>query len=141
MWFSRLKRRISHSDARSLLRRVFANCTAANPPPITTTLIGFTSSLLLLACTTERFGLPWLRYYCDAEKQPLDALVQDRELGILGIAETCEPYSKGMAKLLSLGGQLGHAVVLEVSLASCPQAAGEMEPGFCDRELTRTSKR
>src|SRR5215469_15767703 len=46
MWFSRLNSRISHSEVDSLLRRVFANCTAANPPPTMTTLIACMLSLL-----------------------------------------------------------------------------------------------
>src|SRR5260370_34581 len=58
MWFSRLNRRISHSEARSLLRRVFANCTAANPPPTMTTLIGFNFLLPMAGCDVNPAFLP-----------------------------------------------------------------------------------
>ena len=58
MWFSRLNRRISQSEARNLLRRVFANCTAANPPPTMTTLIGFNSLLPMAGCDVNPAFLP-----------------------------------------------------------------------------------
>jgi len=91
---SRLKRRISHSEPRTLLRRVFANCTAANPPPITTTADWLHSLLLLLAWVRLKVEFPWPSVTAMPKKRRLDALVQDREKGILRISESCELYSK-----------------------------------------------
>src|SRR5258708_33737992 len=127
MWFSRLKRRISHSEPRTLLRRVFANCTAANPPPITTTLIGFTSLLLLLAWVRlKSLEFPWPLCHCDAEKRRLDALVQDREKGILRISESCELYSKCLAKLSRAPNQSPLSRVSK--LQSCQLSSGGVIP-------------
>ena len=99
MWFSRLNRRISHSEARSLLRRVFANCTAANPPPTMTTLIGFNFLLPMAGCDVNPAFLP-------AHAHPLqqggerhfDVLVQHRRQGILRISETCKFCSKWLTE-------------------------------------------
>ena len=92
MWFSRLNRRISHSEARSLLRRVFANCTAANPPPTMTTLIGF-NSLLPMAGYDPAF-LPATVNPQKTGKRHSGVLVQDSERGMLRISETCKFCSK-----------------------------------------------
>src|ERR1700745_1866627 len=96
MWFSRLKTRMSQSEARSLLRRVFANCTAAKPPPTTTTLTGFTYLLLSLAWIQPRTSdFSWgSSNYCDAAGEHFDAQVQDTEPRVARISGTCEPYSK-----------------------------------------------
>jgi hypothetical protein len=40
MWFSRLKRTISHASGGSLRRNVLAHCTPPNPPPTITTRFG-----------------------------------------------------------------------------------------------------
>ena len=94
MWFSRLNRRISHSEARSLLRRVFANCTAANPPPTMTTLIGFNSLLPLAGCDVNPAFLPATVNPQKTGKQHSGILVQDSERGMLRISKTCKVCSK-----------------------------------------------
>src|SRR5229473_4356311 len=90
IWFSRLKRRISHSEARSLLRRVFANCTAANPPPTMTTLIGFTS-LFVQPGLQQNLIFPG-RVRDGKRKQDSGFVHKDRKCGIMGISEDCGPY-------------------------------------------------
>ncbi len=94
MWFSRLNKRISHCEARSLLRRVFANCTAANPPPTMTTLIGFNSLLPMAGCDVNPAFLPATANPQKTGKRHSGALVQDKEQEMRSISETCKFCSK-----------------------------------------------
>src|ERR1700752_1934819 len=92
MWFSRLNRRISHFEASSFPRRFFANCTAANPPPMMTTLIGFISSLIGSAC--NRKVPPTPARSRQSREQRFDVLLQDREPGSSGYIENLRTLSE-----------------------------------------------